>query len=143
MNNILILGGSGFIGYSLYKELSPFFKTFGTFYSNINFKKNKHFFKYDIGRDDIEKLLTKLKPNVIISSLRGPFENQIILHNLLISYSEKFNFKLFSYPHQTFLIHSIITPLTNMIRLYQKANMVSLKLKLRMQFLEWRLKILL
>ena len=94
MNNILILGGSGFIGYSLYKELSPFFKTFGTFKSNINFKKNKHFFKYDIGRDDIEKLLTKLKPNVIISSLRGPFENQIILHNSLISYSEKFNFKL-------------------------------------------------
>ena len=88
MNNILILGGSGFIGYSLYKELSPFFKTFGTFYSNINFKKNKHFFKYDIGRDDIEKLLTKLKPNVIISSLRGPFENQIILHNSLISYSK-------------------------------------------------------
>ncbi|MFL2590867.1 MAG: hypothetical protein ACJ0PY_03320 [Flavobacteriaceae bacterium] len=48
MNNILILGGSGFIGYSLYKELSPFFKTFGTFYSNISFKKNKHFFKYNL-----------------------------------------------------------------------------------------------
>ena len=38
MNNILILGGSGFIGYSLYKDLSPFFKTFGTYNSNINFK---------------------------------------------------------------------------------------------------------
>jgi len=94
VNNILILGGSGFIGYSLYKELSPFFKTFGTFYSNFDFKKNKHFFKYDIGRDDIKKLLTKLKPNIIISSLRGPFENQIILHNSLISCSKKFNFKL-------------------------------------------------
>ena len=94
MNNILILGGSGFIGYSLYKELSPFFNTFGTFNSNINFKKNKHFFKYDIEKNDIEKLLTKLKPSIIISSLRGPFENQIILHNLLINYSKKFNFKL-------------------------------------------------
>ena len=94
MNNILILGGSGFIGYSLYKELSPFFKTFGTFKSNINFKKNKHFFKYDIGRDNIEKLLIKLKPSIIISSLRGSFENQIILHNSLISYSKKLNFKL-------------------------------------------------
>ena len=94
MKNILILGGSGFIGYSLYKELSPFFNTFGTFNSNINFKKNKHFFKYDIEKNDIEKLLTKLKPGIIISSLRGPFENQIILHNLLINYSKKFNFKL-------------------------------------------------
>ena len=94
MNNILILGGSGFIGYSLYKELSPFFKTFGTFYSNINLKKNKHFFKYDLKKNDPEKLLTKIKPSIIISSLRGPFENQIILHNLLIDYSKKFNFKL-------------------------------------------------
>ncbi len=94
MNKILILGGSGFIGYSLYKELSPFFRTFGTFYSNINFKKNKHFFKYDLEKNDLEKLLTKIKPSIIISSLRGPFENQIILHNLLINYSKKFNFKL-------------------------------------------------
>ena len=94
MNNILILGGSGFIGYSLYKELSPFFKTFGTFYSNISFKKNKNFFKYNLEKDDLEKLLIKIKPSIIISSLRGPFENQIILHNLLINYSKKFNFKL-------------------------------------------------
>jgi len=95
VKNILILGGSGYIGYSLYKELRPFFKTFGTFYSNINFKKNKHFFKYDLEKNDPEKLLTKIKPSIIISSLRGPFENQIILHNLLIDYSKKFNFKLF------------------------------------------------
>ena len=94
MKNILILGGSGFIGYSLYRELSPFFKTFGTFYSNINFRENKHFFKYDLQKNDLEKLLTKIKPSIIISSLRGPFESQIIIHNLLIDYSKKFNFKL-------------------------------------------------
>ena len=94
MNNILILGGSGFIGYSLYKELSPFFKTFGTFYSNTNFKRNKHFFIYDIEKNDIEKLLKKIKPSIIISSIRGPFKSQIILHKLLINYSKKMNFKL-------------------------------------------------
>ena len=94
MNNILILGGSGFIGYSLYKELNPFFKTFGTYYSNNNFKKNKQFFKYNLEKNDLEKLVTKIKPKIIISSLRGPFESQIILHNLLINYSKKFNFKL-------------------------------------------------
>jgi len=94
VNNILILGGSGFIGYSLYKELSPYFKTYGTFYSNINFKINKHFFKYDIEKNNIEILLNKIKPKIIISSIRGPFENQIALHNLLINYSKKFNFKL-------------------------------------------------
>lgn len=94
MNNILILGGSGFIGYSLYKELNPFFKTFGTYYSNNKFKKNKQFFKYNLEKNDLEKLVTKIKPKIIISSLRGPFESQIILHNLLINYSKKFNFKL-------------------------------------------------
>ena len=94
MKNILILGGSGFIGYSLYKELSPYFKTFGTFHSNINFKKNKHFFKYDIKKNTIEKLLKKLNPSIVISSLRGPFENQIILHSYLIKCSKKFNFKI-------------------------------------------------
>ncbi len=94
MKNILILGGSGFIGYSLYKELRPFFKTFGTFYSNIHFKKNKHFFKYDIKRNDIKNLLIKIKPSIIISSIRGPFEDQIILHDLLIKHSKKMNFKL-------------------------------------------------
>ena len=94
MNNILILGGSGFIGYSLYKELNPFFKTFGTYYSNNNFKKNKQFFKYNLEKNDLEKLVTKIKPKIIISSLRGPFESQIILHNLLINYSKEFNFKL-------------------------------------------------
>ena len=94
MNNILILGGSGFIGYSLYKELNPFFKTFGTYYSNNKFKKNKQFFKYNLEKNDLEKLVTKIKPKIIISSLRGPFESQIILHNLLINYSTKFNFKL-------------------------------------------------
>ena len=94
VNKILILGGSGFIGYSLYKELSPYFKTFGTFCSNKKFKKNKHFFEYDIERSDIKKLLTKLKPNIIISSIRGPFKNQIISHITLIKYSKKFNFKL-------------------------------------------------
>ncbi len=94
MNNILILGGSGFIGYSLYKELRPFFKTFGTFYSNINFKKNKHFYKYNIERNDIEVLLTKIKPSIVISSIRGPFKYQVMLHHSLISYSKKLNFKL-------------------------------------------------
>ena len=94
MNKILILGGSGFIGYSLYKELSPYFKTFGTFYSNKNFKGNKHFFEYDIRNSNVEKLLIKIKPSIIISSLRGPFDNQITLHHTLISYTKKFNFKL-------------------------------------------------
>ena len=94
MKNILILGGSGFIGYSLYRELTPFFKTYGTFYSNTNFSKNKHFFKYDLEKNSIEELLIKIKPSIVISSLRGPFESQIILHNLLIDYSIKFDYRL-------------------------------------------------
>lgn len=83
---ILILGASGFIGNALYKELCNYFDTYGTYFSNSSFSRNNQFFKYDIQEDDIFKLLETIKPDYIISSIRGDFTSQVQVHLHLIEY---------------------------------------------------------
>lgn len=84
---ILILGASGFIGGALYKELCPYFRTYGTFNrSNYQLEKNQHFFHYNLEEDDIYDILNAVKPTVIISALRGDFSKQVLLHEHLADY---------------------------------------------------------
>lgn len=86
-HRILILGASGFIGNSLYKELCSYFKTFGTYnISNKVFDDNKHFFQYRVEEDDIFEILNLVKPSIIISCLRGDFHAQVIAHQHLAEY---------------------------------------------------------
>lgn len=84
---ILILGGSGFLGNALYKELCNYFDTYGTYcHATKPFASNKQFFRYDLEQDDIVQLLGQVKPQIIISALRGSFEEQIIAHQHLCEY---------------------------------------------------------
>jgi dTDP-4-dehydrorhamnose reductase len=86
-HRILILGASGFIGNTIYKELCAYFKTYGTYYrDNKDLNKNKQFFQYNIEEDDIFEILDNVKPTVIISALRGDFLAQIIAHQHLAEY---------------------------------------------------------
>lgn len=86
-HRILILGASGFLGQAIYKELCPYFKTFGTYQKdNKEFEKNQHFFQYKLEEDDIFEVLNALRPNIIISSLRGDFSAQVLAHNHIIEY---------------------------------------------------------
>ncbi|NNK75957.1 MAG: NAD-dependent epimerase/dehydratase family protein, partial [Maribacter sp.] len=92
---ILILGASGFIGNALYKELCSYFDTYGTYNSaRRSFEDNQQFFKYDMEEDDIFQLLRKIKPQIIISALRGNFASQIIAHQHLIEYISENDCKL-------------------------------------------------
>lgn len=92
---IVILGASGFLGNAIYKELCSYFKTFGSYYTqNSLFKKNKQFFHYNHEQDDIYEILESLKPNIIISSLRGNFASQVLAHQHMIEYISKHNCKL-------------------------------------------------
>jgi dTDP-4-dehydrorhamnose reductase len=86
-HRILIIGASGFLGGSIYKELCSYFRTFGTYnISNPTFEKNKHFFQYNIEEDDIYEILDIVKPTIIISALRGDFSKQVLLHQHLVEY---------------------------------------------------------
>ena len=86
MKSILILGGSGFIGNSLYKELAPFFKTYATFNTKTTYAKNQHFFSFDVERDSLEPILKEVKPKLIISALRGNFNSQVEAHEQIVDY---------------------------------------------------------
>lgn len=82
----MILGGSGFIGRSLYKELDDYFDTYGTYFTNSSYASNQQFFRYDMQEDDVFQILEKIKPDFIISALRGAFPAQVQLHQHLIEY---------------------------------------------------------
>ncbi len=84
---ILILGGSGFLGNAIYKELCNYFDTYGTYCHAANaFASNKQFFRYDLENDDIFELLEKVRPQIIISALRGNFAAQVIAHQHIAEY---------------------------------------------------------
>lgn len=86
-NKILILGGSGFLGHALYKELCNYFRTFATYcHSDTTFNGNGQFVHYDMEEDDIVYLLEQVRPQVIISAVRGNFAAQIQAHQHLVEY---------------------------------------------------------
>ena len=93
---ILILGGSGFIGYAIYKELCNYFDTYATYCSSGGaFEENKQFIRYDMQEDDIYQLLEKIRPQIIISSLRGNFSAQVQAHQHIVEYIVKHDCKLY------------------------------------------------
>ncbi|MBT8305974.1 MAG: sugar nucleotide-binding protein [Maribacter sp.] len=93
---ILVLGASGFIGHAIYKELCSYFDTYGTYNSaRRSLEGNQQFFKYDMEEDDIFQLLKKIRPQIIISSLRGNFASQIQAHQHLVEYISENDCKLF------------------------------------------------
>ncbi len=86
-HRILILGGSGFLGGAIYRELCAYFNTYATYYTpNTQLEKNHHFFEYNFEEDDIYEILDIVKPTVIISALRGDFSKQVLLHQHLADY---------------------------------------------------------
>ena len=86
-HRILILGVSGFLGTAIYKELHPYYKTFGTYRTPLSaFDKNKQFFHYDVEEDDIFEILNVVKPTIVISALRGDFAAQLTAHKHLFEY---------------------------------------------------------
>ena len=74
MKPILILGGSGFIGHTLYKELAPFFEVKATYYTAKGFRKNQNFYPLDLENEELSALLREVKPKLIISALRSDFD---------------------------------------------------------------------
>lgn len=90
----MILGASGFLGNALYKELLPYFDVYGTYSSNINFQNKKNFFFWNLESEPVNPILENLKPDLIISAIRGNFNAQIEAHFEIIDYIKRHNAKL-------------------------------------------------
>jgi dTDP-4-dehydrorhamnose reductase len=87
-NRILILGASGFIGNTIYKELTSYFDVYGTYNTaNKALDDNNVMFQFNVEKDNINDTLKKVNPNYIISSLRGPFKDQLRVHQELLNYT--------------------------------------------------------
>ena len=94
MKRILILGASGFIGNTLYKELNSYYDTFGTYFTKKDFGQNHHFFHFDMEEGGLERIIKEVKPKLIISALRGDFEGLIETHEFLIDLISRSNCRL-------------------------------------------------
>ena len=87
-NRILILGASGFIGNAIYKELTSYFDVYGTYHTaNKALDDNNVMFQFNVEKDNINDTLNKVNPNYIISSLRGPFKDQLRVHQETLNYT--------------------------------------------------------
>ncbi|OZV68424.1 sugar nucleotide-binding protein [Winogradskyella aurantia] len=94
-HRILILGASGFLGHAIYKELGPYFRTYGTYRTSTSeFERNKQFFQYNVEEDDVYEILEACRPSIVISALRGDFHAQTIAHQHVAEYAVQYNTKL-------------------------------------------------
>lgn len=94
MIRVLIVGGSGFLGRALFKELHPYMDVYATYNSQERYAKNKRYFPYDINEDSPTELLRFIKPNVVLSTLRGDAHAQFVAHDMLIDYATKHGARL-------------------------------------------------
>lgn len=94
LKKILILGASGFIGGAIYRELCSYFDTYGTYHTGKIYSNNKHFFPFDMQNDDLIEILSRVRPDVVISALRGDFESQIDTHIDILDYCRASNSKV-------------------------------------------------
>lgn len=85
---ILILGGSGFVGNALYKELLPYFDVHCTYCKqNKGFSENHVFHKFCVEADSLFPILNQVRPTLIISALKGEFDSQVEAHCQIVEYA--------------------------------------------------------
>lgn len=84
---ILIIGASGFIGQSLFKELNPYFDVFGTYLTSKNeFESNRRYFQWNVETDKLAPILKKVYPDIIITAFKGHFSAQNEAYRELITF---------------------------------------------------------
>lgn len=88
MKSILILGASGTVGSAVFKQLSRDrnSKIAGTCFSAVQ-ENNSALIRFSVEfPDDICSILKHVRPDVVISSLRGDYDKQLITHENVAKY---------------------------------------------------------
>lgn len=83
------------MGNAIYRELCSYFDTYGTYFSNRSFTSNKQFIRFDLEEDDIYEVLEPLRPDIVISALRGNFDAQVQAHQHLMEYLSRTRTKFY------------------------------------------------
>lgn len=96
MRKILVLGASGFIGKTLCEALSSDNEVYGTYCNNKNKPEGTMMVKFDVANENqLINILETVEPDIVISSLRGDFNNQIKAHRTLADYLDQHGSRLF------------------------------------------------
>ncbi|WP_082198047.1 sugar nucleotide-binding protein [Bacillus sp. FJAT-26390] len=84
MQKVLILGASGLVGRALIDELKNGFDLYGTYYSSVTSLPIDKQYKLELHQiDQFKEMIRKIKPDIVISCLRGEFDQQLRLHKEL------------------------------------------------------------
>jgi dTDP-4-dehydrorhamnose reductase len=98
MLKILILGGSGLIGKSIISEINKCkrFESYSTYFKNSIPLDVVRSLKLNVeDSHSIDGILNILKPEIIISCLRGNYDKQLIVHTKCAEYLKKNDGKLY------------------------------------------------
>lgn len=96
IKRILILGASGTVGSTIFKQLScdENLKIFGTYFSAPQ-KDTSSMICFSVeSPGDIFPILKQVRPDIVISSLRGDFDKQLITHENIAKYLNANNGKM-------------------------------------------------
>lgn len=87
MERVLVLGASGLVGNALIQELRTDYDVYGTYNRNMNQIPKDKAYKLQVeDRDSIDKILEDCNPSIVISCLRGDFDNQLLIHEKVAKY---------------------------------------------------------
>ncbi len=88
VKNVLVLGASGTVGTAVFKLLSceKSLNTKGTYFSS-NQENSPSLMRFSVEfPDDINAIVKQVRPDIVVSSLRGDFEKQLITHENIAEY---------------------------------------------------------
>ncbi|KAB2328753.1 sugar nucleotide-binding protein [Cytobacillus depressus] len=84
MEKVLILGASGLVGRALIDEFKEEFDLYGTYSSSLTSLSDGKQFQLEVQHiDKMRQIIRSIKPDVVISCLRGNFDHQLQFHKEL------------------------------------------------------------
>ncbi|WP_108670327.1 sugar nucleotide-binding protein [Peribacillus acanthi] len=84
MKKVLVLGASGLVGKAFINECNGVFDLYGTFFSKVLPLPDDKQFQLEVKETEkIKELIQNIRPDYVISCLRGDFQEQLKFHRVL------------------------------------------------------------
>ena len=91
--DFLVLGASGLIGRAVCREMGEEGHIVGTYFKNKPSLSVTQL-QFDVSKDNLTELLEKVRPNVIVSCLRGEFDDQFHIHEQAAHWAKDYGAKI-------------------------------------------------